>query len=125
MKCISSCGYSHKPDNLTLLVRHIEDCMANGYCKALTEDPQVIWQDGEFTVVPHLSASINGVNPTVFEINLIKKVPVKLTATNTKTAGEAASGRIEGISASMSVAEKSRPQAQQAPTGKTIRANLD
>jgi len=125
MKCISSCGYSHKPDNLTLLTRHIEDCMANGYCKALTEDPKVVWQDGEFTVVPHLSASKENASIPVFEIKLIKKAPVKLTPTNTKTAGEAASGRIKGINASMSVAEKLKPQEQQAPIGKTIRANLD
>lgn len=51
MKCIESCGYSHKPDNTALLTNHVNDCLTDGACSHLTTNPVVVWRGGEFVVV--------------------------------------------------------------------------
>lgn len=46
MKCLSDCGWNHKPDSLNLLVNHVEACEV-----CVPKDVKVIWKDSEFFVV--------------------------------------------------------------------------
>lgn len=51
MKCIPECGYNHKPDNIQLLRRHLEDCLTDGATSRIGKEVFIVWKDGEFTVV--------------------------------------------------------------------------
>ena len=83
MKCIPSCGYSEKPDNLKRLTRHLEDCLSTGACSRLPKDPFVIWKDGEFTV-----ATKKTKKDRVFDVVLVKKEALELKPTQIKTPSE-------------------------------------
>ena len=83
MKCIPSCGYSEKPDNLTKLTRHLEDCLDHGACSKLKKDPFIVWKDGEFTVSPKVTKK-----DRVFEVSLKKKETLKLKETQIKKVTE-------------------------------------
>jgi len=98
MKCISACGYSHKPDNLALLTRHVEECLARGACKILTEDPSIVWQDGEFTVAPKEKETPNKKSQTqkVFPVTFIKKEAIELTEDMVKTGADIAKAAVKG-----------------------------
>lgn len=96
MKCIPSCGYNLKPDNINTLTRHIEECMSEGACRKLPDTPKVIWKDGEFTVVSKV-----GKKDTVFEINLIEKKAIELTPRQIKTAAEVVAQSTGGVNATM------------------------
>jgi hypothetical protein len=79
MRCIDECGYQHKPDNLTVLTRHVEECLAEGACGKLGIEPVVIWKDGQFNVVAAPTDKRKKIKDTSFEITLIKKEPVEVT----------------------------------------------
>lgn len=79
MKCIPSCGYSEKPDNLNRLVRHLEDCLSTGASKRLKKDPYIIWKDGEFTVSEKKTKK-----DRVFDVQLKRKVALELKETQIK-----------------------------------------
>jgi len=74
MKCIEDCGYRAKPDNLDILKSHLEECLRSGASRGLKKDPVIIWKDGEFTVAEKATKK-----DRVFDVQLTKKEPVKLT----------------------------------------------
>jgi hypothetical protein len=96
MRCIDECGYKQKPDNLEILTRHIEECLAYGACQRLTKDPFVIWKDGEFAVVKKVTKK-----DKIFPITLIKKEAVELTEDMIKTIAEVSGAQARGVNASM------------------------
>ena len=121
MKCISSCGYKVKPDNLNVLTRHLEECLAEGACRSLSEDPKVIWKDNEFTVVTKV-----GKKDTVFPISLVKKVAIELTEKQIKTAGEVALPALRGVNATMGPVDTLPDSAgAKKRAAKKIKAKLD
>lgn len=79
MKCIDACGYKHKPDNITVLTRHIEECLAEGMCGQLGIEPVVVWKDGEFTVVAPPKDKRKKIKEQAFKVELVKKEAVELT----------------------------------------------
>jgi hypothetical protein len=50
MKCLDSCGYNQKPDNILVLKQHLIDCATTGAISHLKDKPSIIWKDGEFVV---------------------------------------------------------------------------
>ena len=50
MKCISECDYNVKPDNITVLNHHMQDCYINGAMKDITGDLGIVWRAGELHV---------------------------------------------------------------------------
>lgn len=50
MKCLPECGFQELPNNMTGLVRHMQQCDLDGPLKNI-ETPTVVWRDGEFVVV--------------------------------------------------------------------------
>lgn len=65
MKCLNECGYQQKPDNLTVLTKHLEQCLSSGACKGLENGPFVIWKDDEFSVVDKVTKK-DKIFPTPF-----------------------------------------------------------
>ena len=104
MKCIESCGYQTKPDNINTLKAHLEDCLANGACKGLKKEPTIVWRDGEFAVVEKV-----GKKEQVFAVSLIKKKPVELTPDKIKTAREVAKAKMKGPNVTMGSISDSDP----------------
>jgi hypothetical protein len=115
MRCIDDCGYKQKPDNLEILTRHIEECLAYGACQRLTKDPSVVWRDGEFAVVEEPSKS-----DTSFPITLIKKEAVELTEDMIKTLEELNRAKARGLDTSMVTTTNGKK-----PTTNVIKANLE
>jgi hypothetical protein len=115
MRCIDECGYKQKPDNLEILTRHIEECLAYGACQRLTKDPSVVWRDGEFAVVEEPNKS-----DTYFPITLIKKEPVELTEDMIKTLEELNRAQARGLDTSRVVRRKG-----QEPSTNVIKADLE
>ena len=74
MKCIDGCSYRVMPNNLPALKAHVEDCLDSGPCKDLKNEPEIIWQDGEFTVVAKSKKK-----DTTFKVDYVKKQAVELT----------------------------------------------
>ncbi len=50
MKCIPECDYNVKPDNITVLNHHMQDCYINGAMKDITGDLGIVWRSGELHV---------------------------------------------------------------------------
>ena len=50
MKCIPECNYSAKPDNITVLNHHMLDCYIHGAMTDITEEPGIVWRNGELHV---------------------------------------------------------------------------
>ena len=120
MKCLDECGYQQKPDNLDTLVRHIEECLAEGACQRLKKDPFVIWSDGEFAVVEKVTKK-----DRVFPITLIKKEPIELTEDMVKTVAEVTGAQARGVNASMLAPEVAPRGSKPSKSGTRIKAEFD
>ena len=83
MKCIPECGFNEKPDNITKLTRHLEECLDSGPCSKLKKEPFVIWKDGEFTVSQKKTKK-----DMSFEIDLVRKEKIQLKPTQIKTGSD-------------------------------------
>lgn len=120
MRCIDGCGYHQKPDNLDTLVRHIEECLAEGACQRLKKDPLVIWKDGGFAVVEKATKK-----DRIFPITLIKKEAIELTDAMIKTLAEASGAQARGINASMLAPEVTNRPSAANKRATRIKAQLD
>lgn len=119
MRCIDGCGYQQKPDNLDTLVRHIEECLAEGACQRLKGDPFVIWKDGGFVVVERVTKK-----DRVFPITLIKKIAIKLTDDLIKTGADVYGATARGANASRASLEVNRRPISGNKKAEAIRAKL-
>jgi hypothetical protein len=80
MKCL--CGYQQSPNNAKVLAAHVQDCMHDGVCKDI-EMPEVVWRDGEFTVV----AKANDGERT-YDLGLVRHTPLTVTQAELIDSGE-------------------------------------
>jgi hypothetical protein len=74
MKCLDSCGFNQKPDNIVVLKQHLIDCSTTGAISHLPEKPQITWKDGEFVVVQKTTKK-----DRVFDIEFQSREVVELT----------------------------------------------
>jgi hypothetical protein len=73
MKCIPECNYNVKPDNITVLNHHMLDCYIHGAMTDITEEPGIVWRNGELHV--SLAAEVGDV---LMQGNLVvPEAPVK------------------------------------------------
>ena len=106
MKCLEDCGYRAKPDNLDILKAHLEECLRSGASRRLKKDPLIIWKDGEFTVAEKATKK-----DRVFDVQLIKKEPIKLTEDMIKTPSDYITEPTDVNQESLSSAKKTRKPA--------------
>ena len=88
MICIDGCGFQAKPENLDVIKSHVEECLSEGACRTLKNDPVIVWRNGQLTVAEKAKK-----NETTFPVVYNKKTALKLDKRLVKTAGEVAKAK--------------------------------